>query len=208
MKTIQEFYDCTNGLFTGGEVDSVELLRMNLFQLSEDYLSSVNITPEILRSKVEVEQVRGAITTAIEISSELVGIPVTTLSMKSVGEQVEKEDAACVVMHSAQYHDMIKGDIADRITNVADLVVHNQEGIGKVVVLDASSILDSPVLLPKGCLKLELTPLVDKSDGEDFEFYSSLLVGVRGYKYIGEDNPTYIQLHDKNNWIKINERNT
>jgi len=130
------------------------------------------------------------------------------------------------VMHSKVYYDLAGQSIADKITNVADLVVHSgiPATLGRPVILsDISGLINTTptpdeyhtLALMEGAITCEesesstvhsemvggLENLVMRMQGE-----SAWTLGLKGYKYDianGGENPNAAALNLATNWDKV-----
>jgi len=129
------------------------------------------------------------------------------------------------VMHSKVYYDLVGQSIADKITNVADLVIHSgvPATLGRPVILsDVSGLIDSGS--PDKYHTLALTSnAITIEESEDSEFLSERVggldnlvlrlqtesawtLGVKGYAWDianGGRNPTSATLNTATNWDKV-----
>lgn len=130
------------------------------------------------------------------------------------------------VMHSKVYHDLVGQSIADKITNVADLVIHAgvPATLGRPVILSDISGLINTSPAPDQYHTLALTQgAITIEESEDSTFASEMVtgldslvlrlqtesawsLGLKGFKYDianGGANPTGATLNTATNWDKV-----
>lgn len=192
---LSNFIEANEELFTDEPwIVHTELLRGTY--IDKKYLTGRCDTETMKLVNKGIE--KDVITTALRVSGITTGIPLDGLSISSIKCQASKTSPACVLMSLKDLERLEGVDISGAFR---DIVVSDSRYVGVPIV----AIYDQevPMLLPKGLLQVECHDIVDNSDEHLLNIESGFSVGIKGYKFVGEENPTYHPLFDRDNWIEM-----
>lgn len=176
--------------------------------------------------------VNAALSGVADLNLDVTGETVKTLATDALARALSKmgdraERIVCFVMHSKPYFDLVRGQISDKMVNVADRVIYGAQPatLNRPVLVSDAAVLHSdngsatdtyPILgLVEGAAILEETEQAEmvvavKTGYEnlivEMQSEHAFNVGVKGFKWDtvnGGANPTDAALATATNWDKV-----